>query len=228
MGKRLTVENLYYQIPFGESIIENLSFQLDGAIFYGLLGKNGAGKTTLVDLIMGNRPVTKGTIQVLGEDPISFNRSNTHRVASLSQEVSLKGNITIAQFLKFHSELFDGYSLEEEMRLCDYFDLDVKMKIGALSTGQQKKVQIVAGLACMPELLLVDEITAVLDPEARAQFFELLLRHRTEYGTSILLATNIAEDLIGRADKVLFLSDGKGEEFDPKDINKLFNLDIAQ
>ncbi len=227
MSARICVKNLSYKIPYGDCILEDLNFTIEEGDFYGVLGKNGAGKTTLIDLLLGNRPITSGELKVLGEDPIQVERSNQEKIVFLSQEVSLKGNITISQFLNFHSSLYSSYNKEEERRVAQYLQLDLKQKIGALSTGQQKKVQIVGGLASMPDLIIIDEITAVLDPETRASFFKLISEHKNNHGASILLATNIAEDLVERADKVLFLEDRNAKEYSPDRIHELFHLDVA-
>ena len=227
MSHLLKAEHLNYMIPFGETILKDISFQISEGQFYGILGKNGAGKTTLIDLILGTRPASRGNLKVLGEDPTAQIRKNREKMSFLSQDITLKGNITILQFLKFHKQLYPRYSDTEEKNICDFFNVDINQKIGALSTGQQKKVQVIAGLSTLPNLLIIDEITAVLDPETRAQFFELLNLFRNKYGTSIILATNIAEDLINRADKILFLVDGNGTEHNPQDINQLFHLKLA-
>jgi len=76
----------------------------------------------------------------------------------------------------------------------------------------------------MPKIILVDEITAVLDPETRGQFFSSVNRHRQDYGLSIILATNIAEDLITRANNVLFIEKNQCKLQNPSEIAQLFNL----
>lgn len=220
----IDIQNLFYSIPYGESILEGVTLQTLPGEFYGILGRNGSGKTTLIDLIIGGRNVTSGKLLVLSEDPISIERQYTENVSFISQDVSLKGNISIAQFLKFHAGFYPKYSKEVESQLLPYFSLDPETKIGALSTGQQKKVQIVAGFASMPKIIIIDEITAVLDPETRALFFEFLMSFKNQHKVTILLATNIAEDLIGKVDKVLFINNKHGTIHDPSDIKKLFNL----
>ncbi|MCK5882854.1 MAG: ABC transporter ATP-binding protein [Bacteriovoracaceae bacterium] len=224
----ISVENLDYSIPTGESVLKGISFTASRGEFIGILGRNGVGKTTLIDLLMGFRDHVVGKITVFDQPPVSNDRKNYKRVAFLSQEVFLKGNLSIGKFLKFHADFQESYCLEEEKRLLRYFQLDCNTKIGALSTGQQKKVQIIANLASMPELILIDEITAVLDPETRMQFFELIKEYKEKHNACIVLATNIAEDLTARADKILFISDEHGSIHRPCEISMLFNMEEVE
>lgn len=221
----LSVNNLSYSIPTGSHILSDISFSLVKGEFLGVLGKNGVGKTTLMDLLMGFRNHIRGEIIVFGDSPVNLHRRNYRRVSFLSQEVYLKKNISIRNFLDFHASFQSNYQEAEELRLLEYFNLSEDQKMGALSTGQQKKVQIIANLASTPELILIDEITAVLDPETRMQFFKLLEEYKLKHNVAIVMATNIAEDLIVRADKILFIDEGEGSVHDPSEINNLFNLE---
>ncbi len=221
----LKVENLDYSIPTGQAVLKGISFSIHPGEFMGVLGRNGVGKTTLMDLLMGFRDHVVGSITVFGKPPVSNCREHYERVSFLSQEVFLKGSISIDKFLKFHATFHQHYDFEEEKRLLRYFDLERHTKVGALSTGQQKKVQIVANLASMPQLILIDEITAVLDPETRMQFFDLLKEYRTKHNVAIVLATNIAEDLVSRADKILFITSESASIHEPEEISVLFNIE---
>ena len=227
MKTLIKIENLNYSIPYGPQILEDINFCLQEGEFLGVLGRNGAGKTTLMDLILGFRPSTSGKIEVLGENPISLNRKKLSSICFLSQDSILKGTISIGQYLKFYSSFYPSYSKEEELFLLDFFSLKPEDQIGSLSTGQQKKVQAVGSLSTLPRLVLIDEITAVLDPETRNQFFKVLSHLREKNGLGIILATNIAEDLISRADKVLFIDQCKGSIKNPSEILSLFKIEKA-
>lgn len=227
MKKIISVDALTYTLPFKSSpLLQDVTFELNQGEFIGILGHNGAGKTTLIDLLMGFRPV-KNQIKVLGENPGSEERKYKDKVVFLSQDVTLKGMLTIDDFLTFYASFFRFYHKDDEKHLLEIFNLNPRAKIGSLSTGQQKKVQVVAGLSTRPQLIIIDEITAVMDPETRQIFFNELKRMQNEYGASIVMATNIAEDLVGCADRILFLADGKVSNHRPKDIATLFNLKKA-
>lgn len=224
MKKIISFENVTYSIPHSDTILEEVSFSLNQSEFFGVLGQNGAGKTTLIDLILGFREVTRGEIKVFDEDPHAIERQHREKVLFISQDVVMKTSLTVREHLDFHSKFYPKYSKEEELRLLDVFKLKPESKVGSLSTGQQKKVQIIAGFSSKPELILIDEITAVLDPRTRTTFFEELLRVQMTTECSIILATNIAEDLINRVQKVLFIANGEATIHTPQEIEKLFNL----
>ena len=227
MRNMILIQNVKYAIPYSDTILEDLSLEVKEKDFMGIIGHNGSGKTTLMDLLMGFRSVTSGTLSVIDEDPHELHRKNKNQIAFLSQDVNIKGNITIADFLKFQSILYPQYSKEDEKYLLYVFDLNPEQKVGVLSLGQQKKLQIIAGFSARPKLLLIDEITAVLDPETREVFFRELDYLRNKYGTTVILATNIAEDLVGRADTALFISGKKATLHSPAEILRLFNLEAA-
>ena len=224
MKKILSLDHVSYSIPYADSILEDVSFDVHEAEFIGLLGHNGAGKTTLMDLFLGLRKCTTGSLSVLGRDPHLMERDLRVKVVYLSQDNSLKSNLTIKQFLEFHASFYPSYKVSEEKRLMDVFQLNYDSKIGALSTGQQKKVQVVANFSVCPELILIDEITAVMDPETRSVFFQELERIRQTYKSAVILATNIAEDLVERSDRVVFISQKHSKIHSPKEIEVLFNL----
>lgn len=225
MTKLINVENLNYTIPYGADILKDVSFSLHPGEFIGVLGRNGVGKTTLLDLILGFRPITSGVIEVLGEDPMSLNRKQLNSICFLSHDSTLKATISISQYLKFFSSFYPSYSKEEERFLLDFFSLRPDDQIGALSTGQQKKVSAVAALSALPKIILIDEITAVLDPETRSQLFKVLLHLKEKNNLGIILATNIAEDLINRADKILFIDQCHGSMKSPDEILNLFKVE---
>lgn len=213
-----------YSIPYGASIIEKLDLEIRDGQFLGILGHNGAGKTTLIDILMGFRKASSGIVEIFGEDPHAIARAHRKEVAFLSQDVTLKASISIRSYLQFHSGFYPAYSKQLELHLLKRFSLDPDAKIGSLSTGQQKKVQVVAGLASMPKLILIDEITAVMDPETRKIFFEEIESYRKKYPCAVILATNIAEDLVDRCDSILFVKEKKGVLHSPSEIASLFNL----
>ena len=221
MKKLIEVEKLSYSIPYGDEILRDISFETEPGKIYGLLGINGAGKTTLTELLLGLRQPAKGSVKVLGENPLAEDRSELERISFLSQDLQIKEDLTVAQFLNFYADLRKGYSKKIEKEILGFLDIKKAPKISSLSTGQKVKAQITAALAALPDLLIVDEVTAVLDPQARSDFFTLLKDFRNR-GTCVLLATNIAEDLVGAADQILFLKNKKLSRHSPEKLENLF------
>lgn len=225
MKNLIEIKNLRYEIPHSGTILKDINLELAQGEFLGVLGHNGAGKSTLLDLLMGFRNTKQGLIRVLEEDPNANIRRNKNKVTYISHEANLKGNISVREFLDFSADFYPNYSRDEELRYLKLFELDKEVKIGALSTGQQKKVQFIAAASAIPEILILDEVTAVFDPEYRSLFFKELRRLKSNFNTSILLATNLADDLVGNADKVLFIKEGVSTIHKADEIENLFNTE---
>jgi ABC-2 type transport system ATP-binding protein len=221
----IKLKNVDYQVPNGQTVYENLNFELFLGDFFGVLGKNGAGKTTLIDLLMGYRPITTGEISILGEDPMSSHRRKKHEIFVLSHDIQIQQSHKVQNYLEFTSYFYDNYDHKLEKQMLDYFGIDINAKFGALSTGQKVKAQIVAAVAARPKLILIDEVTAVLDPESRKRFFMVLKKLKRQGNCSVIMATNIAEDLNGIVDKVLFIDHKRADVYPVDEIKHLFNLD---
>jgi len=220
------LNDVTYKIPNGNTVYENLNCEIYLGDFFGVLGKNGAGKTTLIDLLMGYRPITSGEIQVFNESPMDSHRRNKEDIFILSHDIQIQSSHSVENYLEFTSFFYRNYDKKRETELLEYFSINPKSKMGALSTGQKVKAQIIAAFSAKPKLYLMDEVTAVLDPESRKQFFTLLKELKAQKNCSLILATNIAEDLNGVVDKVLFIDHKKANVHDVKEIEHLFNLDI--
>lgn len=218
------VKNLAYAYYKSKKVFDDVSFDVESGQFWGILGRNGAGKTSLIDLILGLKTPTHGCISVCGEDPRIRDAGKPNEIVVLSQDISLKSTISIQDFLDFNSIFYPRYSKAIEQELVAYFNVDPASLIGSLSTGQQKKVQVVAGLAADTKVIIIDEITAVLDPETRFLFFKKLQEFNREKGKTILLATNIYEDLMDRVSNILYINEGKAIAVEPAKINQLFNV----
>ncbi|MBC76506.1 MAG: hypothetical protein CME64_10880 [Halobacteriovoraceae bacterium] len=219
--------NVVYRVPNGQTVYEGLSLQVRPGEFLGILGRNGAGKTTLMDLLTGYRPISGGSLKVMGEEPISSHRRNKDQIFVLSHDIQIQQSHKVSNYLEFTSFFYPLYDKKLEGELVEYFDLDPSAKFGSLSTGQKVKAQIVAAFSCMPNLILMDEVTAVLDPESRKKFFDLLRTVKRRQECSVVMATNIAEDLNGIVDKVLFIDRRKATVHKVDEIRHLFNLEDA-
>jgi ABC-2 type transport system ATP-binding protein len=222
----IKLKDVNYKIPNGDTVYENLNFEVYLGDFFGVLGKNGAGKTTLIDLLMGYRPITDGEIKVMGEDPMGMSRRHKKDIFVLSHDIQIQSSHSVADYLEYTRFFYENYDRKKENELLEYFAIDPSVKMGSLSTGQKVKAQIVAAISARPKLFLMDEVTAVLDPESRKQFFVLLKILHAEKNCSLIMATNIAEDLNGVADKVLFIDHKHANVHEVSEIKHLFNLDI--
>ena len=116
----IKLNQMSYSIPNAGDILKNINLSISAGDFIGLLGKNGAGKTTLIDIMMGFRSPSKGSVLILGQNPVSSDRSVFKEIAYLSQDVTLKDNISIEFFLNFHKYFFSNYSKHDEKKINGY------------------------------------------------------------------------------------------------------------
>lgn len=219
------LKNVHYWVPKGATIYEDLNLEIHKGDFIGVLGKNGAGKTTLMDLLMGYRPISSGEISVMGEDPMGAYRRNKKNIFTLSHDIQIQKSYRVKDYFEFTKFFYPKFSNDIAKKVLDYLDIDLNVKFAALSTGQKVKAQIAGAFASQADLILMDEVTAVLDPESRKKFFSLLKNAKREGEKSIIMATNIAEDLNGIADKVLFIDNKNARVHEIEEIKHLFNLD---
>lgn len=203
----IDLQNVTYQIPNGETIFKNLNLKVFKNESYGVLGKNGAGKSTLIELIMGLRNLKSGSISVMGEDPHSTRQMKKSECFIVTHDMSVPSNIKVRDLISYYKFFYPNYSVDIENKLLNLFEIDATKKMGALSTGQKIKAMLCIAFASRTSLYMFDEVTAVLDPKSRRNFFKFLKDFRSEHSCSILLATNIAEDLINSVEKVIFIDD---------------------
>ncbi|MFE2166185.1 ABC transporter ATP-binding protein [Streptomyces sp. NPDC059447] len=160
----------------------------------GLVGPNGAGKSTLLQLACGLIGPTSGTIEVLGGRPAS-GPEQLAKVGFVAQDTPTYAGLSIADHLKLGARLNDGWDValaEERIR---QLGLDPKQKTGKLSGGQRAQVALTLAVAKRPELLLLDEPVAALDPLARREFLQSLMEYVAEHGTTVVLSSHLVSDL---------------------------------
>jgi ABC-2 type transport system ATP-binding protein len=209
------VRGLRYTLPDRREILAGIDFDLAAGRFLAVLGENGAGKTTLLDLLMGFRRRTAGTIQVMGQDPETDPWETRTRIAYLSEKVDVPGDWEAGEFLAFHRHFFTRFDADEEGALLRGLQVQRGARAGMLSAGEARRLQIVGALAARPDLLIADEITAVLDILGRRRFLGLLKQRQRHAGLTVVLATNVPEGLEPYADSILLLSRGRQLAFGP-------------
>jgi ABC-2 type transport system ATP-binding protein len=176
-----------------------------------VLGENGAGKTTLLDLIMGFRRAGTGSIKVLGNDlKVAGDPWQARQnIVYLSEKIDIPADWTVQAYLEFNRFFYPKYHMELERQLLDEFNLEYAFRIGSLSTGQVRRIQVVGALASRPQLMLIDEVTALLDIVGRKKLVQLMKQFKSFHQTSFIVATNILEDISEYADELILLKAGK-------------------
>jgi ABC-2 type transport system ATP-binding protein len=170
----------------------------------GLVGPNGAGKTTLLSLATGMLAPTTGSIQVLGGAPAS-GAAQLAKVGYVAQDTPAYAGLSVADHLRFGAAMNPAWDTGLAARRIRQLGLDPRQKAGRLSGGQRAQLALTLAIAKRPELLILDEPIASLDPLARREFLQLLMEAAADQELSILMSSHLVADLERVADYLIVL-----------------------
>jgi ABC-2 type transport system ATP-binding protein len=160
----------------------------------GLVGPNGAGKTTLLRLATGMLTPTRGTITVLGQRPAA-GPAQLARVGFVAQDTAVYARLTVADHLRLGAWLNPGWDDDLARQRIGQLALDPRQRAGSLSGGQRAQLALTLAMAKRPDLLLLDEPVASLDPLARREFLQGLMEAVAEQRLSVVLSSHLVADL---------------------------------
>jgi ABC-2 type transport system ATP-binding protein len=170
----------------------------------GLVGPNGAGKTTLLKIACGMLAPTTGRIEVVGEQPAA-GPAQLARVGYVAQDTPTYANLSVADHLTLGAKLNPRWDAALAQSRIEALELDPKQKAGKLSGGQRAQLALTVAVAKRPELLLLDEPVASLDPLARRSFLRHLMESVAENETSVILSSHLVSDLERVCDYLIVL-----------------------
>jgi ABC-2 type transport system ATP-binding protein len=171
----------------------------------GLVGPNGAGKTTLLQLAAGLLAPDSGTISVLGGRPAGT-PAQLARVGFVAQDAPVYAGLSVAGHLRMGGWLSPRWDREFAARRISRLDLDLRQRAGSLSGGQRAQLALTLATAKRPELLLLDEPVASLDPLARREFLQDLMETVAEQETSVVLSSHLISDIERVCDYLIVLT----------------------
>jgi ABC-2 type transport system ATP-binding protein len=189
-GRRWALRDCSLEIPEGKVV--------------GLVGPNGAGKTTLLQLAVGLLAPTAGSITVLGGRPAD-GAAHLARVGFVAQDTPTYSRLSIADHLRMGAWLNWGWDTQLAQQRIDQLGLDPRQRAGSLSGGQRAQLALTLAIAKRPELLLLDEPAAALDPLARREFLQSLMEIVAEHGVSVVLSSHLVADLERVSDYLVVL-----------------------
>lgn len=201
--------------------LDHLSVRFETGV-YGLLGANGAGKSTMLNLITDNVPRTEGQILYNGQEILSLKRSYFKKIGYTPQLQGMYEDFTARDFLHYIGSLKGMKSKECKKQTEEFLDLvvlsdDAHHRLGSFSGGMRQRVLLAAAMLDNPEILILDEPTAGLDPTQRIRLRDYIASISSE--RTVLLATHVISDIETIAKKVLILSQGSLRRFDaPKQL----------
>lgn len=192
-----------------KKVLEEVSFEVEPGDVVGVLGKNGAGKTTLLELLLGFTPVTAGRIEVFGQESYRLPGSVKARIGFVPQQDELINQLTAADQLNVIRSFYKSWDDELIERLVRTWDLDVGERVRSMSVGQRQKLSILLALGHRPDLLILDEPVASLDPLARRRFLEQIVEIAADGQRAVVFSSHIVSDIERLANKIWILKDGR-------------------
>jgi ABC-2 type transport system ATP-binding protein len=192
-----------------KSVLKGVDLEVAPGMVLGLVGTNGEGKSTLIKCLLGLLKSTGGEMRVLGENPWDLSPATKARIGYVPQEPALLPWMTVRQQLAYAAAFFPNWDTDFAAELVSQWGLPWDERVGPLSLGQKQKVAIVLALAHRPELLILDEPVASLDPVARRKFLESLMQATENGDRTVLFSTHITSDLERIASHVAMLKDGR-------------------
>jgi ABC-2 type transport system ATP-binding protein len=192
----------------GRTVVDGVSFSVEEGEIFAILGPNGAGKTTTVESIAGLRIPDSGRIEVFGFDPLTDRAEVRSRLGVQLQESRFQDRIRVREvvetFASFYAAPLDTTVLLERLGLAEKMDT----RYSRLSGGQQQRVSIAVALVGRPQVVILDELTTGLDPQARRETWGLVEELRKS-GVTIVLVTHFMEEAERLADRLALIDEGR-------------------
>ena len=220
----IEVERLHKR--YGEVVaVDDVSFSVDEGEIFGIIGPNGAGKTTTIECVIGLRTPDRGRISVLGMDPIRDRTALTERIGVQLQEAALADRIRVWEaldlFSSFYARTVPWQPLLQQWGLADHRSA----MFGTLSGGQRQRLFIALALVNEPEVVILDELTSGLDPQARRATWDLVQAIR-EQGKTVLVITHFMDEAQFLCDRVAIVDEGSVIALDtPAELVRTFDTE---
>lgn len=190
------------------AVVDGLSFSIAAGEVLAILGPNGAGKTTTVEIVEGYRSADAGDVEVLGRDPANADSEHRARVGLMLQAGGIEPRATAREVLRLHAAFFTApRDPDELLRIVD-LEAVAADRYRTLSGGERQRLGLALALVGRPDVLVLDEPTAGMDPAAKARTRELIAEQR-DAGCAVLLTTHDLADVERLADRVVVIDRGR-------------------
>lgn len=192
-----------------DTVLDQIDLEIPAGRVFGLVGENGVGKTTLIRHFLGLYRAQMGSVRVFGLDPVADPTGVLSRIGFLSEDRDLPDWMTVEELLRFQAPFYSGWdrNLVEELR--GSFGLPEKRAVRLLSRGQRAKLGLLVALAHRPELLLLDEPSSGLDPLARRDILETMIRTTISEGRTVFFSSHLLDEIERVCDWIGFLVRGR-------------------
>ncbi|MBN8922150.1 MAG: ABC transporter [Rhodanobacter sp. 68-29] len=193
----------------GSNVLRGVDLALEPGSVLGLIGRNGAGKSTLIRAMLGLLEPLSGSATVFGEPALKLSDDAKARLAYVPQQPEALAWLTAQQMLDYVGRFYPRWDAEFVRRTLERWKLQPNKLLAKLSPGERQRVDLIRALASQPELLVLDEPAAALDPVARRELLREVALRAGESGTTVLFSTHIVSDLERVASEIAFLHEGR-------------------
>jgi ABC-2 type transport system ATP-binding protein len=179
----------------GRRVLDQVSLAVPRGAIVGLLGANGSGKTTLLRVLLGLLPADSGTARIEGADVRALPEAARARIGYVPQSSDLFTWLTGSLMLRYVGSFYPAHDAEYAQALAARLQVSLKTEIALLSPGQQQRLSFVRALSARPDILILDEPMAALDPAARMAVIEEILRATRERAITVVVSSHLIHDL---------------------------------
>lgn len=191
-----------------QSVLNHLTLSVPRGQIIGLLGRNGVGKTTMIECALGLREINAGRAFLFGDPAHAPSTQTRGKIGYVPQQSDLFEWMTVSQMLSYFKAFYTRWNTPKVEGLLDRWSIGREQSIASLSGGQKQRLAIIRALAHDPELLILDEPVASLDPAGRRDFLRELIDTSIDRGTTVLFSTHILSDLERVAVDLAILKEG--------------------
>ena len=204
----VTLENVSKR--FGKvQALDDVSLAVEPGSIIGLLGANACGKSTLLRHIIGLYLPNDGVCRTYGIEAAHLRPQEMARIGYVHQEGELLDWMTVKQLIRYVAAYYPSWNSELEERYINEFDVPVKTRVGTLSPGVRQKLAVLLAIGFEPELLILDEPAAAMDPIARGRFLDLLIEIIQDPKRTVIISSHILSDVEKIIDRVLIMDSGR-------------------
>tara|TARA_B100000925_G_scaffold45266_1_gene29533 strand:+ start:28274 stop:29032 length:759 start_codon:yes stop_codon:yes gene_type:complete len=189
-------------------VLKGISLELHSGKFYGLLGENGAGKSTLFQIIVGLERPTTGNVSLFNKNLEAFPPELKKDIGIISEKIEFDSPLSMGEFFNFYRTYFPNWNQKLFDEIITHQKLDLSKPFKKYSRGQKMQMVLAAELSKSPKILLIDEITSVLDVYSRLFYLKKLDEFKNNGGT-IFLTTNVITEVESHLDHIFIIKDGE-------------------
>ena len=193
----------------GKLALNGIDLKIPRGTIQGLVGLNGAGKTTLIRHLIGSLKAEKGQVKVLGQNPAQDPESVLKQVGYMTEEDSLPKWMRVGELIDFCRAIYPTWDDSYAKELAEMFSLSRQTKLKGLSKGQRARAGLLVAIAHRPLLLVLDEPSSGLDPIARSDILEAVIRTISDDGRTVLFSSHLLDEVDRVCDHISLLLDGK-------------------